>query len=643
MNPFGRVPLRQLLPLFILPTAAVLADDGALPWQEVTIDEYPGYSMPASSDLPIVDVTPIQDIPASPSAFNTAEPPFVPTSDLGTGTTPHSNSTVKKPQRLAGQQEDVSEHAGTNTGPIGRRASISLPIGPPPTGNPLEAASESQLTLPSPVAALPTEYFSALANVPPGNGPTASPTTTAPPRTADSIAIAPPPTIEPASGSFSTFTRAFSTASRKTPIGQFSGGNQPTTSGDIALVRHVQPCDGCDGQSCCKGCGGCCHSCMCPLPEAPCVDCPRINMQNPYFNVSLFGALKLDMLFNGPRQISPGTPFFLAPGPVPGLSEQTFDAHARQSTLGAALAGPTVGGFQSGGLILATFYNDAIIVDQYGFLPLQAYGELTSSDTRFAAGLQFDVFCPGAPTVLPFSVLNASGNPGNAFRGQVRFERFIRPSSDRQWTLQLALSEPIASTIDPLFRLAEDNGWPNIEARIALGCGCLPQTGAAARRPVEVGVSTVVGQLRTTLIGSNQVVADVWGLGIDYFWKITDQIGVAGELFTGQGLGTYNAGVLQGINPNTGRAIEASGGWIEFFAYWSPCLHSHYGFGVDNPNDNQIAPRGRTKNETYFANLIWDMNSTFRIGCELAYRDTDYLILNDNNGFGFHTQFQWTF
>lgn len=382
---------------------------------------------------------------------------------------------------------------------------------------------------------------------------------------------------------------------------------------------------------------------MCPLPEAPCVDCPRITLQNPYFNVSLFGALKLDMLFNGPRQISPGTPFFLAPGPVPGLSEQTFDAHARQSTLGAALAGPTVGGFQSGGLMMATLYNDAIVVDQYGFLPMQAYGELASSNTRFAAGLQFDVFCPGAPTILPFSVLNASGNPGNAFRGQVRFERFIRPSADRQWTLQFALSEPIASTIDPLFRLAEDNGWPNIEARIALGCGCLPQTGAAARRPIEVGVSTVVGQLRTTLIGSNQVVADVWGLGIDYYWQITDQIGVAGELFTGQGLGTYNAGVLQGINASNGRAIEASGGWIEFFAYFSPCLHSHFGFGVDDPNDNQIAPSGRTRNETYFVNLIWDMNSTFRVGCELAYRDTDYLVLNDNHGLGFHTQFQWLF
>ena len=48
------------------------------------------------------------------------------------------------------------------------------------------------------------------------------------------------------------------------------------------------------------------------------------------------------------------------------------------------------------------FYNDSVIVDQYGFLPLQAYGELANENWRFAGGLQFDVFCPGIPTVLPF-------------------------------------------------------------------------------------------------------------------------------------------------------------------------------------------------------------------------------------------------
>lgn len=385
------------------------------------------------------------------------------------------------------------------------------------------------------------------------------------------------------------------------------------------------------------------YPCECPLPEAPCIDCPRVSTLNPYFNVQIFGALKLDMLFNSKRPISPGTPFYLLPGSTAGFDEDTFDMHARQSTIAAALTGPQFGGFQSGGLLLATFYNDAIVVDQYGFLPLQAYGELRNESWRFSAGLQFDVFSPGAPTVLPFSVLGGSGNAGNAFRGQARLERFVQPSEDVQWTMQFALSEPIASTIDPSFRLSEDNGWPNIEGRIALGLGRIEGGGLDAKRPFELGISGVGGQIRTTIPVVRQVVADVWGVGADLRWKINDCFGVAGEFYTGQTLGTYNGGILQNVNIVTREGIRSTGGWLELFTYLTPCLHSHFGYAVDDPLDRDVAALGRLRNETYFANLLWDLNATFRIGFEVTYRETTYRALADNEGAGFHTQFQWLF
>ncbi len=42
-------------------------------------------------------------------------------------------------------------------------------------------------------------------------------------------------------------------------------------------------------------------------------------------------------------------------------------------------------------------------------------------------------------------------------------------------------------------------------------------------------------------------------------------------------------------------------------------------------------------------NLLWDLNQTFRVGFEFAWRETDYNIDLDNEGAGFHTQFQWAF
>jgi hypothetical protein len=134
----------------------------------------------------------------------------------------------------------------------------------------------------------------------------------------------------------------------------------------------------------------------------------------------------------------------------------------------------------------------------------------------------------------------------------------------------------------------------------------------------------------------------VWGVGADFRWRINERFGVAGELFTGETLGTYSGGILQNINAVTFDGIQSSGGWIESYVYWTPCLHTHLGYGIDDPKDSDVAAGGRLKNETYYANVLWDLNPTFRIGLEFAWRETEYRLL-PNEGAGIHTQFQWTF
>ena len=109
-----------------------------------------------------------------------------------------------------------------------------------------------------------------------------------------------------------------------------------------------------------------------------------------------------------------------------------------------------------------------------------------------------DVFAPNLPTVLPFS---ADGAPvGNTIKGQFRVERFLKLGSDSQLILQGALSEPLNSINTPDVSLDEDNGWPNVEGRIAFGLGKPARIGLLTQRPVEIGVSGVVGQLRRTSV-----------------------------------------------------------------------------------------------------------------------------------------------
>ena len=405
------------------------------------------------------------------------------------------------------------------------------------------------------------------------------------------------------------------------------------------------------GSDCCKCCPHCDFcSCLCPQQPAPCIECPHVSTLQPYWNVNVFGALITDILYNTSRPIAAGTPFLLAPDSLFGFDTDNFDMHARQSQFGVALTGPEICGLQAGGLALITFYNDAVIVDRYGFLPLLAYGELKNEDMRFAAGLQFDVFCPNTANILPFSILSASGNAGNNFRGQARLERYLRPTGCTQWTIQLAISEPIATGTTRDLTLTEDNGWPNIEGRVMYGSGAPEQVGLDARRPFEIGLSGVVGQVRRTQL-ANRVVSDVWGVALDYRWKLTDRFGIQGELVHGRGLGTYNAGILQTINAETFNTVRTTGGWVEAWYYWTPCVHSHFGYGIDDPRNRDLvltdplafAP---IRNETWFANMLWDVTPSFRVGFEFTWRETDYnnpAVAPNAEGAGFHTQVRWSF
>jgi hypothetical protein len=53
------------------------------------------------------------------------------------------------------------------------------------------------------------------------------------------------------------------------------------------------------------------------------------------------------------------------------------------------------------------------------------------------------------------------------------------------------------------------------------------------------------------------------------------------------------------------------------------------GFGIDDPRDEDLSPGQKTRNETYFGNLVWDVTRQYRLGWELTYRKTAFKPLGD--------------
>jgi hypothetical protein len=184
--------------------------------------------------------------------------------------------------------------------------------------------------------------------------------------------------------------------------------------------------------------------------------------------------------------------------------------------------------------------------------------------------------------------------------------------------------------------------------RLSWGVGEPQQVGLEAKRPFEIGLSTVLGQIRTTFGPPlSQIENDVWGVAVDFRWRINDRWGCSGELFHGQTIGGYGGAVFQNVNSSTFQPVHAIGGWGQVDYYFTPCLHSHFGLGLDDPADSELFFAQIARNRTLFGNLIWDVNQSLRIAGELTFRDTGYIgpaaLIPDNDGVGLHGQVQWKF
>jgi hypothetical protein len=191
-----------------------------------------------------------------------------------------------------------------------------------------------------------------------------------------------------------------------------------------------------------------------------------------------------------------------------------------------------------------------------------------------------------------------------------------------------------------------------VEARVAAGIGAAREVaGGRKARPVEVGVSGTVGQLRNSVLFVTpdtpppliRSTVDVWGFGADLQAAVTDRFGALGEFFVGQSLGEYNGGIGQSFSARTLRSVRAIGGFGEVYYYFSNALHLHAGYGIDAPIARDLAPSQVVRNQTYYANLVWDVSKAFQVSLEANYRRTAYTAFRDADGVVLLAQLLWRF
>jgi len=355
------------------------------------------------------------------------------------------------------------------------------------------------------------------------------------------------------------------------------------------------------------------------------------------FRITPFGSLAGEAILTDSSTTARAFIRFL--NPFTGLDQSQSTVTGQGSAFGLNIEAPKVRDFDARGLFYFKFYGGQPAANVPGLFYLLGFGELRNENWRFVFGQNLDLIGPLQPHMLNFTSGLAGGNIGLATtRGQLRAERFFHPREDVQWSIQTALTQQFLPEYiaDPEVN-GTDNGWPNIESRVALGFGedvTHPLIGPV--KPIEFGVSGLIGENRVTknLVGAR--VSTTWAVVADA--KIsTERWGIQGEFFAGEALGSYGGGIDQSANLANGFPIYSTGGWGEVWYKLLPCLTAHSGYGIDDPRDSDLSAGQRSRNQFYFGNLVWDVTERFQLGFEVSHWKTDYIAPSiDNSSMVYH-------
>ncbi len=342
------------------------------------------------------------------------------------------------------------------------------------------------------------------------------------------------------------------------------------------------------------------------------------------FSITPYGILWANTVFATERT-SPGS-YTMFVQSATGQPENECLIDARNTRLGVDVGGPQIPFFncaQSGGKVEIDFQNSPIVSstgvpgteNKATILLRHAYAEVKNEEFRFVVGQTWDVISPLNPGMLMYSIGWDAGNIGYR-RAQVRGERFFALSDTSLITVQSSINQQVfedgvASTIK-----GEPSNWPICEGRVAWtvgerGPGCYP---------ITVGMSGHIGeeQFDSTVLGLNNR-RRTWSGNIDFRMPVTERLGVQAECFTGENLGAFLGGIGQGIDSTTYDTIRSSGCWVELWYDWTPRFHSHVGYSVDDPFDQDIVTASeKTYNQFYYGNVSYDLTKSFLIGFEVS-------------------------
>jgi hypothetical protein len=351
----------------------------------------------------------------------------------------------------------------------------------------------------------------------------------------------------------------------------------------------------------------------------------EVTLKDTDIRLQIYGYVRAD-LSHDTQATAPKADFaFWVLPEVAGEKDGQTRLGARETRLGLNLIGPEAGNWKSSGKLEMDFYG-AGNPNSYSPRMRLAYLDLAhSSGLSLRFGQDWDTFCELVPRIVNFAYLADIGALGLR-RPQGRATQEIKISDNTKLVVKAAIAQTVGEDLDGGgFDDGADADWPTAQWNVTLHQKLWAEKSAKLSFAGHYGQETLDAVEEGVIVANDATDYDTWSAQGSVYLPLTKCLAVQGNLWKGANLDTYYGGIGQGVNLALATEVEAVGGYAQIL--WDPTdkLAMGLGYSVDDPEDEDLSPGMRAKNEQVFVNAFYKINAAVTVMAEYAFMTTSYV------------------
>ncbi|HPJ57008.1 MAG TPA: porin [Kiritimatiellia bacterium] len=351
----------------------------------------------------------------------------------------------------------------------------------------------------------------------------------------------------------------------------------------------------------------------------------EITLKDADMRLQLYGYIRADLSHDS-QATAPKADFaFWVLPELDGEKDAQTHLGARETRVGLNLFGPDAGDWKTTGKIEVDFYGSGN-PNSYSPRIRLAYLDLAhSSGLSIRAGQDWETFVEVIPRIVNFAYLADIGALGLR-RPQARVTQELKISETTKLVAKAAVAQTVGEDLDGGgFDDGADADWPTFQFNVALHQKLWAEKSARFAFSGHYGRETLDAAVSNAVTGLDAEDYDTWSAQGSVYLPLTKCLAVQGNLWTGENLDTYYGGIGQGVNMGLGEAVASKGGWAQLLYDPTEKLCFGLGYSMDDPDDDDLSPGMRAKNQQAFVNGFYKLTPAVTVMAEYANMTTDYV------------------